>query len=91
MTIGAILHLLVAAVPRAVRTAEELTRRLHAVTDDAAATMAALGSQRMDGAFEAVEGVPLAMGERDLESLVVLVAANFAGSHVASFMSAVGS
>src|SRR5262249_41939198 len=48
--------------------------------DDPAAAVLADGRQGVDGAFEAVEGVPLAILHH-LEGLVVLVPAHFTPSH----------
>ena len=43
------------------RAAEELSVRLHAMTHDLAMTVTALGRERMDRTFEAVERVGLAV------------------------------
>jgi hypothetical protein len=61
---------------RAVRTAENFPRRFHAVADDPTSTMRTLRSQRVDGAFEAIEDVTLILHD-NLEGLVVRVAADF--------------
>jgi len=62
----------------AVGTAKEGIRRLHAVTDDAAAAMGTGGRQRVDGALEAVEHMRLA-AHLQLETFVVDVAAHLTG------------
>jgi hypothetical protein len=54
--------------------------RFHAVTDDSTAAVLADGRQLLNGAFEAVEDVPIA-AERHFKGLVVGVAATFADSH----------
>lgn len=59
----------------AVGAAIEGIRCLHAVTDDAAATMGTGGSQRVDGALKAVEYMSLA-AHFHLETFVVNVAAH---------------
>jgi hypothetical protein len=55
---------------------------LQPVTYDLAATMSALRAQRVDRAFEAVEGVTLAFGSDDLKGIVVIVTANLTAGHV---------
>jgi hypothetical protein len=64
----------------AMRTAEELSVRLHAVAHDLAMAMAALGRERVDRTFEAVERVGLAVLNH-LERFVVVVSADFARGH----------
>jgi hypothetical protein len=58
-------------------TAEKLPVGFHSVTHDLAVAMAALGRQRVNRTFEAVEGMATAIGHQYLERLVVPVAANF--------------
>src|SRR5688572_26864295 len=53
---------------------------LEAMTDDTDPTVLAVRRQRMDRAFEAVEGVGRAV-HADLEALVVVVSARFASGH----------
>lgn len=60
--------------------AEEGALLLEAVTDDTDAAMRAGRRQRMDRAFEAVEGVGLAALDH-LKRLVVIVPAGFADCH----------
>jgi hypothetical protein len=55
---------------------------LHSVTDHPAAAVFAGRREGMDCALEAVEGMRITSGYPDLESPVVLVAANFAPSHL---------
>src|SRR5581483_9519835 len=64
----------------AVRTAEERAIRLHAMTDDPTSAVVAGGRERVDRALEAVEHVPLALGD-DLNRLVVVVPAHLAFGH----------
>jgi len=61
----------------AIGAAVDFLARLHAVPDHLASTMAALGSQRVNGALETVVmmGFPL---DDNLNRLVVIVAAYFA-------------
>jgi hypothetical protein len=65
---------------RAVRAAEERRSCLHAMTDDAAATVIADWRQFVDGAFEAVEHMSLP-GCDHFEREMVIVAAHFTLSH----------
>src|SRR5512143_3820155 len=60
--------------------AEEAAARLDAVADDLTSAVPALGSQGVDGAFEAVEDVRLSR-DLDLEGFVVIVSADFADCH----------
>jgi hypothetical protein len=53
---------------------------LDAVSDDPAIAMLAYGRDRLNRAFEAIEGMPDA-GRNQFESFVVIVAANFALCH----------
>src|SRR5512140_1866779 len=62
---------------RAVHAAEELIFALDAVADDPAAAMGANGSERVNGAFERVESVRLAV-DLDRKGLVVIISADFA-------------
>src|SRR3954463_15270529 len=66
---------------RAVRTAEVLPARLHALPDDRHLAVKAARRERVDRALEAVEHVD-GPSDRDLERLVVAVAAAFALLHV---------
>ena len=65
--------------------AEKDARLLQAMPEDAGATMIAGRRERVDGAFEAVERMRLAV-HRDLKRLVVVVAASFARSHDVTFL-----
>src|SRR5438034_1990545 len=67
---------------RAVLTAEDAAVALDAVADHAAVAVRAARRERLDGAFEAVERMGRAAGERRGEGLVVIVAADFTSSHV---------
>ena len=60
------------------RAAEERAACFEAVADDSASAVAALGRERVDGAFETVEVVRNAVDE-NFNRLVVFVAATFAG------------
>ncbi|VXC07217.1 hypothetical protein ARTHRO9V_200191 [Arthrobacter sp. 9V] len=72
-------HLL-AGVLGAVLAAEHAGFVFDAVTQDAAAAVAAVGGHRVDGAFEAVVGAgSLSLG--DGEGFVVVIAAHVAGCH----------
>jgi hypothetical protein len=62
--------------------AEHLAVGLDPVPNHAAFAVRALGRQRMNRAFEAVEHVSRPAGD-DLERLVVVVSANFANCHSA--------
>jgi hypothetical protein len=62
------------------RTAKETAADLYAVPDDLAMTMLTHGCDRLNGAFQAVECMFRA-GSYDIETLVVIVTANFARSH----------
>src|SRR5512146_2052183 len=70
-------------VPGAVRATVERAVRLDAVADDPAAAMGADRRELLDGAFEAVEDMPVS-GGHDLEREVIVVAAHFADRHGAS-------
>ena len=59
---------------------EDLAALLHAVPNDPAVAVRANRRQRVDRAFEAIEGVMLA-GHNYFERLVILIFANFACSH----------
>jgi hypothetical protein len=65
--------------------AEKGARLLQAMPEDAGAAMIAGWRKRVDGAFEAVERMRLAV-HRDLKRLVVVVAASFARSHTSPFL-----
>jgi hypothetical protein len=60
--------------------AEYLAALFHAVTDDPAIAMLTGRRERVDRTFETIEDMLLS-ARRDLESLVVIVPANFASSH----------
>src|SRR5688572_21642094 len=77
---GAVVQAADARLRGAVRAAEEGAGVLAAVADDAAAAVRAGRRQRVDGAFEAVEGVG-AIAHHHLEGLVVIVAAGVAAGH----------
>jgi len=55
------------------------------VSDDADTAMIAGRRERVNGAFEAVERMRLAV-HRDLKRLVVVIAASFARSHNVTFL-----
>src|SRR5205085_7715152 len=78
--LGAISHLVLAGVLRAVGATVESPVGFHAVAYDLAVTVRALRRECMDGAFEAVECVGLAI-TNDLECLVVVVSADVACGH----------
>lgn len=65
---------------RAIRATEYLVSRFHAVSDDLAITVGADWRDGVNCAFEAVERV-YASAYPDLETLIVVVAANFALRH----------
>ena len=67
-------------VPRAVRTAEQLASALCTVPDDPASAMLADGSELVDGAFKAVEYMPVPRRDH-LKAEMVIVAADFAFRH----------
>ncbi len=64
----------------AVSAAEEGARGFDPVTDDLAAAMFAFGGQRMYGALKTIEIMRDAVDD-DLETLVVIIPANFTTSH----------
>ena len=68
-------------MPSAVGAAEELSRHFDAMADHAALAVLADGCHSVDGALEAVEGVPRA-GGFDVESLIVVIPADFALWHM---------
>src|SRR4051812_5426281 len=78
---GAVGHALGARVRGAVRAAVHRAAGLDAVADDLAAAVGAGRRERVDRALEGVEGAARAAGDRDLHRLVVVVAADVAGSH----------
>jgi len=63
-----------------VHAAEDRAGFLDAVTDDVRAAVRTGRRQRVDGAFEAVEGVAGAV-QSDLKGLVVVIAAGFASGN----------
>jgi hypothetical protein len=64
--------------------AEDLSVGFHAVPDDPAVAVRADRRQRVDRAFEAIEGVTLASNDH-FKRLVILIFANFACSHTQFF------
>src|SRR5690606_28498801 len=78
---GPVLDALDARVRGAVRTAEEPAAALGTVADDPAAAVLAGRRDRMDRALERVVGAAAAVGQGDLEGLVVLVATDIASGH----------
>ncbi len=60
--------------------AEDFAALLHAVPNNPTVAMRANRRERMDRAFETIEGVMLA-GHNHFERLVILIFANFACSH----------
>src|SRR5688500_6118575 len=72
-----------AGLAGAVHAAVDLAVALHAVADDLAVAVRAARGEGVDGAFEGVEGVPLAR-HLHLEGLVVVVAADLADRHGSS-------
>ena len=60
--------------------AEDLSVRFDTVTDDSAVAVQANRRQRVDCAFEAIEGVTLS-AHNDFKRLVVFVLADFACMH----------
>jgi hypothetical protein len=64
----------------AVTTAEELAARLGAVTNNFAAAMVTFRSQRVDGAFEAIEIMGNSIHDY-LKRFIVFIPANFTFSH----------
>ena len=73
--------LFMGAVGATVKTATGLD----AVPDDFASTMLALGGQRVDGAFEAIE-IMRDPGADDLQWFIVFVSTNFTTVHNAPFI-----
>src|SRR5688572_26939687 len=78
--LGAVAQLFHTLVLGAMVAAEHAPVLLQAVPDDPGAAVRAGGCQRLDRAFEAVEGVGLP-GHHHLEGLVVIVTAAFASRH----------
>src|SRR5438105_15826624 len=74
-------HSLLSGLAGAVRAAIRLSVRFETVTQDAAIAMRAARRERLDRAFEAVEGMRRAAAHRDRNGLVVLVSADFAALH----------
>ena len=62
---------------RAVGATKDVASCLDTVANDPAATMFAFGSERVNGAFETIEGVRTT-AHRDLECLLVVVSADVA-------------
>jgi len=65
------------------RAAEESPSDFHSMTDDGAPAFLAAGRNRLDGAFEAIEGMAIAR-RHQLKALVVFVLADLARSHKSS-------
>jgi hypothetical protein len=61
--------------------AKDLSINFHAVADYPALAVRANRGERMDCAFEAIEGVVLACNDH-LKRLVIIIFANFAFSHI---------
>src|ERR1039457_7403408 len=80
LLLPAVPQTVLAAHSRAVCATKYLARGFHAVTDDLSSASIALGRHRVDGAFETVEDVGLAVPS-DLKGLVVIVSAVFAPGH----------
>jgi hypothetical protein len=78
--LDAVFQLRFAGSARAVDATENLSIRFNAVSDDPAIAMRANWRERVDRAFEAVEGVVLPAND-DFKRLVIFIFANFAGSH----------
>jgi hypothetical protein len=71
---------------RAMRTAVELSiTDFHAMPNDLTSTMCTFGGERMDGAFETIEHMPLS-AKHHLKRLVIFVSTDFALSHCSSFL-----
>src|SRR5690606_137454 len=78
--LGAVPQALLAALPGAVRTAEDAAIGFDAMADDRRLTGRAAGRQGADRAFKAVEAVAAA-AVGNLEGLVVVIAAFVADCH----------
>jgi hypothetical protein len=63
-----------------VRTAKEFTLALNTMADNSASTMKACRSQRLNGTFEAIEGVMLSLDD-DFKRFIVGVVANHTCAH----------
>jgi hypothetical protein len=61
-------------------TAEELASHLGTVADDSAVTVLTYRGERLNGALEAVKGVPRASSNH-LETFVIVISTNFTASH----------
>lgn len=79
-TRSSVLERLYARASCTVSTAEDLTVRLHTVTDDPATAVGTTWRERLDRTLEAVERTPHVFSN-DIERLVVIVAANLADRH----------
>src|SRR5215213_193053 len=79
---GSVLHPAHPCQAGAVCTAEEAAVRLHAVADHLYATVLAGGSEGVDRALEAVEGVRVATSHSHLEALIVLISTDLALGHL---------
>ena len=82
-TLSAILQLRCAGCACTVDAAEDLSVCFDTVADDSAVAVRANRRQRVDCAFEAIEGVTLS-AHNDFKRLVVFVFANFAYWHTQS-------
>jgi hypothetical protein len=67
-------------MPRATGATIDLAIAFQPMTDNSAMTMGALGCQRVNGTFEAVKNVLLAI-RAQREALVVVIPTNLATSH----------
>jgi len=83
-TLDAIFQLRCAGRPCTVDAAEDLSVCFDTVADDAAIAVRANRRQRVDCAFEAIEGMTLS-AHNDFKRLVVFVLANFAHRHTQLF------
>ncbi len=77
---GSIFYVGDARLTGAVRAAEVLAARLHAVADDGDLTVLTMWGERLDRTLERIEDVR-GSTDRDFERLVVRVAAAFTGLH----------
>jgi len=57
----------------------------HAMPNDLTSTMCTFGGERMDGAFETIEHMPLS-AKHHLKRLVIFISTDFALSHCSSFL-----
>jgi hypothetical protein len=78
--LSAVFELVLALLTGTVRTTIEQAIDFNAMTDDAAATMVALGRQGLDGALKTVKGITLAL-RGDLKGFVVFVPTDMTTGH----------